>query len=768
MLLNKLVRDIFVIALFVFLSSALVNNVIAKEGDVLIKGNQRISESIIKSYAKRAIGSKRPDRSNMDLLLKKLLKSGLFLDAKVFLKNNSLVIEVEENPVVSEVKIVGNDKIDDDSLLNELSLKKRSVFSKFKLRSDLKRINDIYLKSGRYLANIEPKIVKKKGNRIEVIFDIQEGPKAKISKILFVGNEAFSFSDLKSEISTKESKWYKFFSSSDVYDSDRVDFDKEKLRKFYGSKGYADFSVVSAIAQISKNKDNFFIKFLLQEGIKYKINEVSIDNRIENFNHDSLQDIISIERGEIYNSTKIEKNIDEMLKAMSDESYAFADIDPVLIRNKSNKTIDLSFLIRPSSRIYVDSIIVKGNTRTRNNVILQELRIQAGDPYNNTKINRSKQRVRNLGFFDKVEIATKRIEDTDKVVLEVEVKERKTGELNLGLGYSTVDRASINIGLKERNLMGTGHELGVAVRKSRFGQSGSVSYTKPYFMDRPIRVGSDLYVQESDSRFSLAYDQKSKGATVRAGYLISEYLGHNINYSINDQTIENVDVNAPVSMQTLEGEFLTSSIGQVFNYDKRDNIRDTRKGYRISLGQDFAGVGGDIKYLKYTGSASFYQPLYNRDFILKLATNGGYIDGLGQDIRSNFGFFLGGNNFRGFEFAGLGPRTIDVNGSATGGNAVGGNMYYVATAEVRFPLGLPKELGIYGSLFSENGTVTSVDSITTSNSPIADTGSIRSSYGISISWQSPLGPIRFDFSKIAKQEEFDRTESFRFSFGTKF
>ncbi len=748
-----------ILSLFVANSYAKVN--------IVVKGNQRIDNQIIESYIDRSLTSSKPSDSQIDLALKKLLKSNLFLDAKIYREGDKLVVSVTENPIISDVKISGNDKIGDDDLLNELSLKKRGVFSKFKLRSDLKRINDIYIKSGRYLAKIEPKIIQKEGNRVEIIFVVDEGPRATISKILFVGNEQFSDSELSEEISTKESRWYKPFSSNDVYDSDRIEFDREKLRRFYGSRGYADFSTISSTAQISKNKDKFFITILMQEGIKYNINEVQIDNRIENFNEELIQGEVDIKQGEVYNSTKIEKTIDRMIKIMSDNSYAFANIDPVLHRNREEKTIDLTFLIRESPRVYIDSIVIKGNTRTKNNVILQELRVQSGDPYNITRINRSKQRIQNLGFFDKVEIQTKRIGNSDKVVLEVEVKERKTGELNLGVGYSTVDRASFNIGLKERNLMGTGHELGIAARKSQYGSSASVSYTKPYFMGRPIKVGSDLFIQESDSRYSVVYDQKSQGATLRAGYLVTEYLGHNFNYSINDQSINNVHPLASASIKSLEGSFLTSSVGQSFNYDKRDDVRDTREGYFISLGQEFAGIGGDIEYLKYVGSASFYQPVYNRNFVFKLLAHGGYIDGLGQDIRNNYGFFLGGNNFRGFEFAGLGPRTI-INGTAVGGNAVGGNMYYMGTAEFRFPLGLPKELGIYGMLFSDNGTVKSVDSITNQVAPVADTGSLRSSYGLSIAWESPLGPIRFDFSKVAKKEEFDRVETFRFSFGSRF
>ncbi len=747
-----------------FICVGFTQNIFAKSA-IIVRGNERIDSETITSF----LGKKNGEFSakQIDEALKKLYESDLFVEAKIYAQNDNFIVEVKENPIVSEVKIVGNKKIEDEVLLSELSLKKRGVFTKFKLQSDLKRMNEIYLKSGRFLTKIEPKIIQKEQNRVEVIFDIFEGPKATIADIYFIGNNAFSDANLIEEITTKKSKWYKFFSSSDVYDSDRIEFDREKLRRFYGSKGYADFATISATAQILPTKDKFFITFLLEEGIKYKIGEINIVNHIEKFDEKLLNKAILIKTNKTYNADLIEKTVDKMVQIMSDKSYAFADIEPVLKRNKEQKIIDIDFVINETPRVYIDSITIKGNVRTIDDVIRRELRLQDGDAYNITKINRSKQRIQNLGFFEKVEFNTKRIGNSDKVELEIEVKEKKTGELNFGVGYSTVDQATANIGLRERNLFGTGRELGLNLQKSKFSFSGDVNYTKPYFMDRAIDVGVDLSQYQSDKRNTLVYDQTSSGFTLRGDYAISEFLNHQVRYSYRDETISNVSSTASISVKTLEGSFLTSLIGQSLTFDKRDNRIDPRSGYYLTISQDYSGLGGDIKNIKHTGSAGYYLPTFNDDFVLKLLFRGGVINGLGQDVRSNYGFFLGGNNFRGFEFAGLGPRA-KVNGTAVGGNAVGGNIYYVATAEYRFPLGLPKELGISGILFSDNGVVKSVDQITKSSSDVVDTGSLRSSYGLSIAWSSPLGPIRFDFAKVAKQEEFDRTQSFRFSFGTSF
>jgi outer membrane protein insertion porin family len=749
-------------------SNLVENNKTKKESipQIIVKGNERISNETILSYFHFSEKETDLEKSTQDAI-KKLYESDLFLEVKIYQEEASIIVEVKENPIVAEIKFIGNKKMEDDALHGELSLKKRSVFTKSKLQSDLKRINEIYLKSGRFLANIDPKIIAKEQNRVEVIFDIKEGKPAKIGEIYFVGNDAFSDRELLDEVSTKKSKWYKFLSSSDIYDSDRVEFDKEKLRRFYGSKGYADFNVISAVAQISPTKDRFFITFLMEEGIKYNLGEIEIVNHIEKFDEKVLEKEILINKGEVYNSDLIEKTIDRMIEVMSEKSYAFANVEPVLKRNREQKIIDIDFVISESPKVYINNINISGNTRTLDEVIRRELRLREGDPYNIVKINRSKQRIQNTGFFETVEIKTNRIGNSDKVDLLIEVKEKKTGELNLGVGYSTVDRFSVSSGIKESNLFGTGQEISLNVQKSTYRLSLDAAYVKPYFLGYPINFGLSVFKYQMDKRNSLVYSQDSNGLIISGDYSITEFLSHQIRYFLSTQSVRNVDSLASQNIQNLKGDFTSTGVGQTLTYNKLDNNINPKKGYYISISQDYSGLGGNIKNIKHEGSASYYIPVIVDDFVFKASTRGGMIDGLGQDVRSNYAFFLGGNNFRGFQYAGIGPRA-KVNGNAVGGNALGGNIYYMGILEFKFPLGLPRELGINGILFSDNGTLKKVDAINKKGSEVVDTGSIRSSYGLSIAWSSPMGPIRLDFSRILRKEQFDQSQNFRFSFGTSF
>ncbi len=732
----------------------------------VIQGNERVdNETIVSLLPSKK--SKILSQNDIDDALKKLYESDFFSEVKISQVDDQVFVVVKENPLISDIKFSGNKKIDDDALKGEVSLKKRGIFTKSKLQTDLKRINEIYLKSGRFLTKIDPKIIQKEQNRVEIVFEIFEGPKAKISDIYFVGNLNYSDSELMDEISTKKTKWWKFLASSDVYDADRIEFDKEKLRRFYGANGYADFVAISSVAQINQNKNKFFITFLLEEGIKYNVGDVNIVNHIAKFDASILESEILIKKGKVYNSELVDKTVDAMVKIMSDKAYAFGRIEPVLKRNKEQKTIDIDFVIDETPPIYIDQIHISGNTRTQDEVIRRELRLREGDGYNITKINRSKQRLENLGFFEKVEFNTKRIGNTDKVDLDIVVKEKKTGELNLGIGYSTVNKVTTNIGIKERNLMGTGQELGINVQRSFSNLTSEINYTKPYFLGRPIDAGFDIYQYDLSKRNTLVYDQKTNGFTLRGDYAITEFLKHQIRYSFRDENISNVSATAPINIQYLQGHFTHSSVGHTLLYDKRNNRLNPSDGYYISLSQDYTGIGGYMHNMKYEGSAGYYIPTFTDDFILKFLGRGGYMDGIGQDVRSNDSFFLGGNNFRGFQFAGMGPRTMS-NGSAVGGSVIGGKTYYVGTVEFKFPLGLPKELGISGALFNDNGTVKGVDSVNKKGADVADSGSIRSSAGLSIIWSSPLGPIRLDFAHVIKKEQYDLTQTFRFNFGTTF
>jgi|APGre2960657468_1045069.scaffolds.fasta_scaffold14092_1 outer membrane protein insertion porin family len=734
---------------------------------ITVSGNERVEESTIVQYFENFKIDKNIQK-NIEIIKKNLLETELFSSVKIFQKNKIIVVQVIENPIIYETKFIGNKKIDEEVLISEISLKKRGVFSRSRLEGDIKRINEIYVKSGRFLTQIEPKIIPKDKNRIELIYEINEGPKANIGEIYFIGNKEFPDRELSEQISTKKSVWWKFLSSSDIYDSDRIEFDKEILRKFYNNNGFADFTTISALAQINRNKDNFFITFLVEEGIKYKIGEVTIDNRLEKFDPEILYKNILFKTGQIYNAESIENTIDKMVEIMSEKSYAFANIEPVLKRDRDKKTIDIEFIINETPRIFIDQIKIFGNTRTIDEVIRRELRIREGDPYNVNKINRSKQRIENLGFFEKVEFETKRIGDTDRVDLEITVKEKRTGELSLGVGYSTRDRENINAGIRENNLFGTGRKLGLNAQKSYTQLSADLSYTKPYFLGRPIDAGFEVFKLNSTKRQSRMYESNNSGLRLNASYSITEFLDHLVSYSYNNQKIGNIDVGASFATQSLQGAYVYSTLEQSITFDKTNNRINRKKGYFLSISQTFTGLGGNVKNLKHEGRAGYFVPTFNNDFILKFLARGGVIDGIGEDVRSQNNFFVGGNNFRGFQFWGIGPRAKPSATNNGSDEALGGKIYYVGTAEFTFPLGLPRELGVSGALFSDNGVLKSVDSSIKNKTDVNDTGSLRSSIGVSISWASPVGPIRLDFAKILRKESYDKSQTFNFNLGTSF
>tara|TARA_Y100000389_G_scaffold114134_1_gene111304 strand:+ start:9175 stop:11400 length:2226 start_codon:yes stop_codon:yes gene_type:complete len=736
------------------------DNLFAK---IIINKNQRINDERVKS-----IISDNNLRSgkilDINQSLKSLYESDLFLDVNIEKKGQNIVITLLENPIIIDIKFKNNEKIDDEILESEISLKKGGFYSKNKLKSDIKRLNDIYIKSGRFLTQIDPKIIQKKDNRIELIFDISENRKAKIAKINIIGNQNYSDQDLLDEITTKQSKWYKIFGTNDTYDSDRIEFDKEVLRRFYTNKGYADFEVISSIAQIAQTKNKFFISFLISEGIKYNFGEAKLINNIKNFDGKLLEDIIQIKRGKIYNATLVDNIIDKMIKVMSNNGYAFAHINPILERDKINNIINIKFIVSETPKIYINSINISGNNRTKDRVLRRELRINEGDPYNLTKINRSRQRLMNMGFFENVKFNSRRISN-DQVNLDIEVSEKKTGELNFGIGYSTVDKLNANIGIKENNLFGTGQELGINSKISSYTTSNEIQYSKPWLFGREVRGGVSVFNNEVDSYNTISYDQKTKGISFSATYPVLEHITHQVSYSYQDSQI-NATNSTSLVISELIGKYSTSSIGHTISLDKRDNRMKPTNGYYISLTQNRSGIGGDIKYFKNDLTAGYYIPIINNNWVMKFLGKYGYIDGIGQDVRINDNFFLGGYNFRGFEYGGIGPRVKNNDGSY--GNPVGGKLYYIGTAELKFPTGLPKEIGINTSLFIDAGTVKMVDKTINNNAKIIDSSSLRSSYGLSLTWSSPLGPIRLDFSKIIEQEDYDQTEGFRFSFGNYF
>ena len=732
---------------------------------VEVSGNERIDSSIVKNYL--SINEKSVyNQDNVNDYIKTLYETGLFKNVKIDFKNGKLLINVEENPLIVDVYFDGNKKISDDILKSEISLAKRSIFNKNKLNNDVKRILDLYRRTGRFMASVNPKIIKEDKNRIKLVFEINEGKPAKIRKIYIVGAKVFNENDLKEILNSKESKILRF-SAGEVYDPARVEFDKELLRRFYYSKGYPNFEVLSAVGEIDRNNRWFDITFLINEGEKYNFGNIKITNNIKYVKTKKLEKVVKIKKDKVFNADLLNASVDNITTELAKEGFAFVDVKPMITKNDKLKLVDVDFIIEESPRIYVGEIKIIGNTRTYDKIIRRELRLEEGDPFSLTKFNRSIQRINNLGYFEKVDVRKERGDQPNKLNIIIEVEEKKTGELQFGIGYSSVDGLNATIGIKENNLLGLGQTLGLNIMYAKYTKDISLSYGKPYFMGRDLYVGFNLFYRRDEDQYSVDYKETTYGGGLNAVYSITEYLDQKLFYNLYREKIS--DISEDYSGIIAASDDITSAIGQSLYYDRKDSRFDPTKGFALNWTIEYAGLGGDKKYLKNTGSANVYIPVWPSIFTLRLGAKGGAMQGvMGEPVDPTDAFYLGGNSLKGFKYGGVGPRTI-IGNSAKDGSAVGGKRYYVADAELRFPLGLPKEYGIYGSLFINAGTLTGVDESKTLNkSKIVDSGTIRSATGFSISWKSPMGPISFDFAKVLKKEYYDESQNFNFNFGSSF
>jgi outer membrane protein insertion porin family len=728
--------------------------------DIRVQGNQRIEPATVLSY----MGLKPGDEFTQDGInagLKNLFATGFFADVKLLRDGNTLIVSITENPVISKVAFEGNDKIETKDLEKEVELKPRSIYSRDKVQSDVKRILDIYRRSGRYNASVEPKLIKQDQNRVDLVYEIVEGNSAKVQKISFIGNEHFDNNTLRKSIRTEETRWYKFLSDNDKYDPDRLQFDQELLRRFYSNEGYADFQVKSATAELSSNRDEFYLTFVVEEGPLYTLGTVKIVNELATKDKEKvdLDKLITTKSGQTYDASKVEETVDAMTKELGNHGYAFVDIQPKIERDHDKKIASLTYVIKPGPRVYVERINITGNVRTLDEVVRREFRVHEGDPYNTAKLQRTEQRLNNLGFFEKVTVKNEQGSAPDKTVVDVDVKEKSTGEINIGAGYSTTDGVLGDFGVTEHNLLGRGQELKTNFVLAARRKQAELGFTEPYFLDRELAAGFDIYRTYQDFTRESSYVSDIKGVNLRMSYALLEKLQHSFNYTIHQNTIKDVPITASAFIRQQEGNNVTSAVGQAFTYDERDNKFNPTKGYFLSLSQEVAGIGGDSRYLKHELKGSYYYPVAPK-WVLSALGSGGYIFGLGgQHVRINDRFFIGGDDFRGFQNAGIGPRDTSTRDS------LGGNEYYVGTAELKFPLGLPDELGISGALFSDVGSLWNTDDV---GANVFDSNSIRASAGMGLLWTSPFGPIRIDFAHAFVKEKPDLTETIRFSFGTRF
>ena len=727
---------------------------------IKVEGVQRIEPATVVSY----LTVKPGDQFDPQLInesLKTLFETGFFSDIQMIRQDNQLIVSVTENPIINEIAFEGNDEAKEEELLSETQLRPRLVYTRAKVQDDIERLLQIYRRMGFYAATIDPKIIKLDQNRVNLVYEIFEGEKTKVRAINFVGNKRFSDDVLREAIQTKEKRWYRFLGSDDTYDQDRISFDEELLRKFYLSKGYADFSVQASVAELTPDQQDFFVTFTVSEGQRYKLGDVAVDSQLTKVKTDELNQFIKTDKGDWYNADKVDTSVLELTDALANKQFAFAEVKPTIELDRDKRLVNLKYNINESPRVFVERIDIVSNTRTLDKVIRREMLLVEGDPFNRNKLKKSEQKLRDLNFFRDVKIKTLPGSSPDLAIIEITVEEQSTGELSIGAGFSTTDGPLADFRIRERNFLGKGQDLQLATTISGRTRDFDIRFTEPYFLDRNLSAGVDLFNTTTDYQDESSFDQTRSGGSLRVGYPLSENIRQDLNYTLQDSEIRNIPIDASRYIIDQEGRWITSSVGQAITYSTLDSRLDPTSGVIASIGNDVAGLGGDAQYVANKLKAGYYWPITDdRDWIFNTSGEVGYIVGWGEDIRINERYFIGGNTFRGFDTAGIGPRDLDT------GDALGGNRYARGTVELTAPLGTTtKELGLRSHAFSDFGTLGTVDDKGTN---IADDESIRMSVGVGLSWRSPMGPLRGDLAFPIMKEDYDETRVFNFNFGTRF
>ncbi len=803
---------------------------------IVVEGNRRVEVETIRSYFKPGPGG-RLDQGAIDDGLKALIETGLFQDVRIDRSGGRIVVRVVENAVIGRVAFEGNKKIKDEQLTAEVQSKARGTFSRAMVQSDTLRIAEIYRRSGRYDVRVTPEIIEQPNNRVDLIFTVQEGAKTGVKSIDFVGNVAYSAYRLRDVIKTHESNLLSFLGNNDIYDPDRVEADRDLIRRFYLKHGFADVQVVAALTEYDPEKKGFNVTFKIEEGQQYRVGSVEFRSSIPNFDTNGLRAYSRVGVGSLYNVESVEKSVEEMQIEASRRGYAFAVVRPGGDRNFEAHTVSVVFNIDEGPRTYIERINVRGNTRTRDYVIRREFDISEGDAYNRALVDRAERRLKNLDYFKTVKITTEPGSSSDRVVLLVDLEEKSTGDFSVSGGYSTTDGALAEVSISERNLLGRGLFAKASVTYGQYARGYSLSFVEPYLLDYRVALGLDLYQRTQLSNSYISYGTKTFGFSPRLGFSLREDLALQVRYSIYRQEItlpyylsncnnnplnpnlafnpspafaavNGIDLSStnglgcysdgeaslPVRKELFNGKTLTSALGYTLTYNTLDNNKNPTDGLLIDFKQDFAGVGGDVSYLKSAFDAKYYQSLVS-DIVGLVHVQGGMLNKWGStDLRMLDHFQMGPNLVRGFAPNGIGPRDLNPFGTQ---DALGGTKYWGASLELQMPFWfLPKEVGLKGAVYADAGGLFDYqgpttwaltgETTTTKNSNcigstinpattgtctglVYDNGNVvRSSVGVGLIWASPFGPLRFDYAIPLTKGKYDRVQEFRFGGGTSF
>jgi len=722
---------------------------------IQVTGNKRIETETIISNLSLKVGDSYDDL-RLNQALKDLFATGYFADVHIHRSGNTLIVEVIENSLINRISFEGNSKLKDDKLTEEIQLRPREVLSRTKIQAAQQRILEIYRRMGRFDATVEPKVIRLEENRVDLVFEINEGEVTYVRKINFIGNKHFTSSRLEDQLYTKRQRWYRLWASDDTFDPDRFTADQQNLQQYYLDMGFPDFRLISAVAELSPDHKDFYLTFTIEEGERYTFGKVDIVSHLKQVNAEDLKSLIDISTGDQFSRKRIEKNVTTLNNHVGTYGYAFADIQPRIEKHRDKKTVDIIFEVKEGPRVYIERIDVVGNDRTRDEVVRRELSMLEGDAYNATKIKQAEKKLKDLGYFKKVEILTEQGNVPDKARIVVKLEEQPTGEMGVAAGFSTLDGILGNVKFAERNFMGTGRIVHANVTIARRMQEFDVGITDPYFLGYNLESGLDIFRIRS-TRLS-QFISATNGVSPHIAYAITEYLGQTITYTLKDDHISHIAPGSSIFIQQQAGKFVTSAIGQTLAYDRRDSRIDPTSGYVLSLSNQYAGLGGKVNYLKNSIAGSmFYSPV--EDVVLNLRAVVGNIDKAGKRyIRIVDSIMLGADTFRGFEYGGIGPR------DSITGDPLGGTRFWTGTVETLFPIGLPNEFGVKGALFSDFGTTWKPGQ---TGPQVIDKRSIRVSVGVGLSWSSPFGPLKVDYSIPVKKQKYDQTQRFLFGFSSR-
>jgi outer membrane protein insertion porin family len=740
---------------------------------IRVDGNKRIEEGTILSYLLVRPGDGF-DQDRIDRSLKVLFATGLFQDVRINRDGGTLTVHLVENPLVNKVAFEGNHKLTDDQLRGEIQLRARAVFTPALADTDRRHILDMFAKRGYFNATVEPKIIRLPENRVDVVFQIDDGQVTLVSRIAIVGNKEFSESRLIDVIQSREQRWWRFLSTSDQYDPERLNADKELLRRFYLKNGYADFEMLDARAELSPDRRSFFVTYTISEGQRYKFGKVAVNSQLRNLTGDDLKGVVPMEEGDWYDGDAVGKAADTLEEAVRTHGYAFVQVKPLVQRHKDTHLVDIAFNVGEGPRVYIERVDINGNQRTMDKVIRRELRFAEGDAFNAEAIRRSRTRLTDLGYFQNVDITNAPGSAPDKADLTVTIQEKSTGELSFGGGYSTDAGALLDIGLSERNLVGTGINASINGVLAQKRSSITVSVTDPYFLDRNLVAGGDVFLIQTNFLGTSEYDERRVGFSVRTGYEFSDHLRQIWTYSLVNRTVFNVLSTASPFITNQAGQTTLSQVGQVLTLDYRDSKQYPHSGFIVNVGGDFAGIGGDARFARGNFDAAYYIPLDrltgNSDWTVKIAGSGGYLYTLGGKDQIIDRFFLGGDNLRGFQTGGVGPH------DSTTGDPLGGRFIWTQTTELQFPLPVSADLGLSGRVFVDVGALTNATfknqtscvELDGTTCRIVANSSPRVGAGFGISWKTQFGLINVDLTPFVIRYSGDQTQIFRFGFGTKF